>query len=74
MTELSVTAHGHVHQASEEDEELRSALDKTFHRVEHSLRRTKEKRIDRFQKGKGDRPDGFVAGEADDDDLEQPAL
>lgn len=67
-TELTVTAHGHVHQASEEDQELRSCLDKTFHRVEMSLRRTKERRVDRFQKGAGERPDGFVVEEGDDEE------
>lgn len=59
--ELVVTAHGEVHKASEEHEDLRTALDKLFHNVENQLRRTKERRLD----GRADVPvhDGFEAAD-----------
>lgn len=70
--ELVVTAHGETHKAVEEQEELRTALDKLFHNIEGQLRRSKERRLD----GRSDVPrvDGFdgvddPAG-ADDDEEE----
>lgn len=57
VLELVVTAHGEVHKASEEHEDLRTALDKLFHNIENQLRRTKERRYE----GRTDVPehDGF---------------
>lgn len=73
-TDLTISSRGNVFQAHEEDEELRAGLDRTFHRVEHALRRAKERRVDRWQRG-AEQDDGFVAaGDADDDESEQPAM
>jgi ribosomal subunit interface protein len=74
-TDLTVSSRGQIFQAHEEDEDLRTSLDRTFHRVEHALRRAKERRVDRWQRG-AEAPDGFeAAGDgADEDDAEQPAL
>ncbi len=71
--ELTVTAHGQVFQASDEDEDLRTALDRAFHTLEHALRRAKEKRVDRWQRGP-EKEDGFVAAGAEDDDHDEPAV
>jgi len=43
--ELMVTAKGGVAKATEEDDDLRTALDRAFHRVEDQLRRGKEKTV-----------------------------
>jgi ribosomal subunit interface protein len=45
--ELVVSSRGTVAKAEEEDEDLRTALDRAFHRVEDQLRRGKEKGVDR---------------------------
>ncbi len=62
VTELTVNTHGEVHQVQEDDEDLRTALDRAFHRVETGLRRSKERRIDRQHAG-GAKSDGFEIGE-----------
>jgi ribosomal subunit interface protein len=59
-TELTVRTHGHTYQASDEDDDLRTSIDRTFHTVELSLRRAKEKRVDRRRRGAGEEVDGFV--------------
>jgi len=43
--ELVLTTRGTVHKAAEEDEDLRTAMDRLFHRMEMQLRRAKERRI-----------------------------
>ncbi len=58
IIELVVTSHGAVHKASEEDEDLRTAIDRTFHTMETQLRRAKERRIDRHR-APGEAEDGF---------------
>lgn len=58
VTELTVTCHGEVHQVQEDDEDLRTALDRAFHRLETGLRRSKERRVDRLHTG-GPKTDGF---------------
>lgn len=66
--ELVVVAHGEVFKADDESEDLRTAMDRMFHRIEESLRRAKDKRVDR-SRGARVREDGFVdAGPADEDD------
>lgn len=68
VVEITVHAHGEVYQTSEEDEDLRTALDRTFHTAETTLRRAKEKRVDRWQDGPP-KQDGFVpVGDDEDDD------
>jgi putative sigma-54 modulation protein len=59
VLELVVNSNGVTHKANEEDPELRTALDKLFHTVESSLRRTKEKRVDRRREGRTEGEDGF---------------
>ncbi len=56
--DLVVTTNGAVHQIEEEDADLRTALDRVFHRMETALRRAKERRIDRFHASAG-KPEGF---------------
>jgi ribosomal subunit interface protein len=63
IMELVVRAGGETHLVTEEDDELRTALDRTFHTMEVRLRRAKEKRIGRHRKGAPD-SDGFVADDA----------
>ncbi|MCB9693027.1 MAG: HPF/RaiA family ribosome-associated protein [Alphaproteobacteria bacterium] len=60
VMELVVVTHGDTHKVVEEDPELRTALDRLFHTMETQLRRRKERRQDRRQRG-DERPDGFVA-------------
>lgn len=64
-TELTVNSHGQIFQASDADEDLRTALDRTFHTIEVSLRRAKERRLDRRRENT-DEVDGFSL--ADDDE------
>lgn len=59
VIELVVVTHGDTHKAAENHDDLRTALDKVFHTMEHQLRRRKEKRDDRRQSG-AEKPDGFV--------------
>lgn len=59
VLDLVLNTHGETHQVIEEDEELRSALDKAFHTMEMRLRRSKEKRVSRRQDG-SPADDGFV--------------
>lgn len=63
QVELIVTTRGQTHTASDEDEDLRTALDRTFHTIETSLRRAKERRIDRRRRRGADKPDGFEGGD-----------
>lgn len=50
IMELVVRSGGEVHTVNEEDDELRTALDRAFHTMEVRLRRSKEKRQDRTRK------------------------
>ena len=59
LTDLTLSTRGQVFQASDEDEDLRTSLDRTFHTVETSLRRAKERRIDRRRRAGGVAEDGF---------------
>lgn len=63
VLEIVVVSHGDTLKATEEDAELRTALDKLFHNMETQLRRRKERRQDRRQRGE-ERPDGFVSDDA----------
>lgn len=60
ILELVIHAHGSTHTTREEDEELRTALDKVFHTMEVRLRRSKEKRIDRGRRS-APAADGFTS-------------
>lgn len=71
--ELVVKTHGQVHKAEEEDEDLRTALDRLFHRMEEQLRRAKGRRIDRSRRstngeGLADEIEPVVYDDEDDDD------
>ena len=59
VLELVVTSHGETHTVTEEEDELRTALDKLFHTMEVRLRRAKEKRIGRSRQPR-ETEDGFV--------------
>jgi ribosomal subunit interface protein len=50
ILELVVRTGGETHLVTEEDDELRTALDRTFHTMEVRLRRAKEKRQGRRSK------------------------
>jgi ribosomal subunit interface protein len=64
ILELVVAAHGDVFKVIEEDEDLRTALDKLFHTMEGQLRRSKSRRI--TKRRAGDVADGFVEEEGDE--------
>ena len=51
--ELVVTTRGHVAKASEEDDDLRTAMDRAFHRVEDQLRRATDKLVSKKRRGPG---------------------
>jgi len=50
IMELVIRTGGEVHTITEEDDELRTALDKVFHTMEVALRRSKERKLDRSRK------------------------
>jgi len=62
ILELVIRTAGETHLVTEEDAELRAALDRTFHTMEVRLRRSKEKRVDRHRKG-APAEDGFATDE-----------
>jgi len=64
--ELRVTTRGQTFVASEEESELRTALDKVFHTMENTLRRAKERRTDRRHEP-GDEFGGGVSPAVDAD-------
>ncbi len=71
ISELVVQSRGTTHKAIEEHDELRAALDTSFHRVEEQLRRSKDKRIKR---GRGDRAEAAPGDDPvtdDEDDWEE---
>jgi putative sigma-54 modulation protein len=67
VLELVVSAKGATHKVIEEDRELRSALDKLFHKMETQLRRHKERLVTRR------RPEAAPdeVGEDDAEDLDE---
>ncbi len=65
VLELVVHTHGQAHTIREEDDELRTALDRLFHRMEFTLRRRKEKRLDKRRRGAPEQ-DGFVTNDDED--------
>ena len=77
VTELTVSGQHGVHQVHAEHDDLRTALDKTFHRIETPLRRAKEKSVDRRHKGvRAEVEDGLppVREAAEDDFVETAEL
>jgi ribosomal subunit interface protein len=73
-TDLNLTVRGQVFQASDEDDDLRTSLDKTFHTIEHALRRAKERRVDRRRRAPGEEGDGFVPDDGEDEETEPTAV
>jgi ribosomal subunit interface protein len=63
VLELVVVTHGDTLKAQEEDADLLTSLNKTFHNMEMQLRRRKERKQDWRQRGE-ERPDGFVSEDA----------
>lgn len=63
VIELVVVTHGDTLKAEEEDADLLTSLNKTFHNMEMQLRRRKERNQDRRQRG-DERPDGFLSEDA----------
>jgi ribosomal subunit interface protein len=59
IMELNVRSGGEVHTVTEEDDDLRAALDKSFHTMEDRLRRSKERRSDRIRRSVPPTEDGF---------------
>jgi ribosomal subunit interface protein len=51
IVEVALRAHGYTFKVREEDNELRTALDKSFHTLEQQLRRAKDRRT--THKGRG---------------------
>src|SRR5262245_31562987 len=60
VLELVVTTHGETHTVIEEEGEVRTALDKTFHTMDLRLRRAKERRAD-HHRTEAAHEDGFAA-------------
>ena len=60
--ELVIAAHGDVHAVTQEEPELRTALDKLFHKMEVKLRRNKERRQERWRDA-DHVVDGFSTGD-----------
>jgi ribosomal subunit interface protein len=70
VVEMVVTSRGATHKITEEDADLRTALDRLMHSMENQLRRAKERRNDR--RGSEAEVDGFSgAGEPVEEDEEQ---
>jgi len=69
ITELVVNTRGETYVASEEDDELRTAMDRMFHKMETNLRRGKGKRQERRRRST-EHEDGFgdPIGPGDDPD------
>lgn len=63
ILELVVRTQGATHTVVEEDDELRAALDRTFHTMEIRLGRHKEKRVGRNRKS-APPEDGFATNES----------
>ena len=51
--ELTVRSYGETYVALEEDQDLRTALDRCFHTMENTLRRAKERRTAGRRRGLG---------------------
>ena len=70
QVELVVSSRGQTFTHAESSDELRTALDRLFHNMEHQLRRAKERRTDR--RDRGERGDGFEPAheEEDEDDVD----
>lgn len=68
--ELVVTTRGHVAKASEEDDDLRTAMDRAFHRVEDQLRRAKDKNVSTRRRGTGLSELPLDDQDEDDDELD----
>jgi ribosome-associated translation inhibitor RaiA len=64
ILELVVRTAGETHLVTEEDDELRAALDRTFHTMEVRLRRSKEKRLSGRHRNSAPPTDGFAADDA----------
>ncbi|MGC6494637.1 MAG: HPF/RaiA family ribosome-associated protein [Myxococcota bacterium] len=65
IVELLVNAHGQTHRSIEEDDDLRTSLDRAFHTMETSLRRSKERRQDRTRRSRGAVEDGFESADSE---------
>jgi len=63
--ELVITTRGKTAKAVETDDDLRTAMDRAFHRVEDQLRRTKDKAISKRR-----RSDGLGGLEVDEPELD----
>ena len=73
VSELVVSAYGNVFKCIEEDDELRSALDATFHTMEGQLRRAKERRTEhRGSTGSGQ--DAETSPDLENEGYERPLL
>jgi len=68
ILELVVHTKGGSHKVECENDELRVALDKLFHRAEEKLRRNKEKRLDKHRRPR-QQEDGFEADEDGADEV-----
>jgi ribosomal subunit interface protein len=61
VVELVITSRGATYTVKEEDPDLRACLDRAMHSAENQLRRAKELRTNRRERGEEE--DGFVASE-----------
>jgi len=59
MAEATVSSHGNVFKAQEESEDMYTTIDGLMAKLERTVRRHRERGIDRSQAGSGDAGDGF---------------
>ena len=73
VSELVVSAYGHVFKCIEEDDELRSALDATFHTMEGQLRRAKDRRTE-HRGAAEDQAESETSSAPESEEYERPLL
>ena len=69
VVELVVTARGETHKVTMEHNDLRTAMDKLFHKMEEHLRRSKERR-DTRRRSRPPEMDGFEPTEEEEEEAE----
>jgi len=61
MAEATVSSSGNVFKAQEESGDMYTTIDGLMSKLERTVRRHRERKIDRSQAGSGDASDGFSA-------------
>lgn len=66
IVEILVTTRGNTFKAEEEEDDLRTAIDKLFHNIENQLRRDKNRRTDHRAMPHAEREEAAVAAQETD--------